>query len=296
MKKNKWLMVGGLLIIIGIACFRYITKDEKDRQYPVERYREQESQQDNANNIDALEHTNTDEGDTSHSMTIGNFSYDFLWCDIVDDTEIEIQTKYPAKWFDEGKIPDADYQTNLLWDYEAMYRENPQLENIKDVVLNPYSYSEEEYEALVEPYRSLDEGDKYRIEGHPKSRYYFVKLRITNNSNKSREVALNNLYLIQTNEIKSYAVTSDYVIYFDKAQHTEGDDRIHRFCWYTMQPKEILECVIGYEMDEHSLYDLHDERLMYIGILSDDIWDKWVNPVLSKTVVPLYDLPETNDE
>ena len=157
-------------------------------------------------------------------------------------------------------------------------------------------YTEEEYNALTDPYARQDAGDKYRIEGHPKSRYYFVKMRIENESVESREIVLSDLYLIQTNRAKSYAVTTDNIIYFDKTQYVENPDRLSWFTWYTMKPKEVLECVIGYEIDEHSLYDLHEERLMYIGTISVEMLDSWVNPVLSKTVVPLYDLMGNESE
>ena len=63
-----------------------------------------------------------------------------------------------------------------------------------------------------------------------------------------------------------------------------------------MKPKEVLECVIGYEIDEHSLYDLHEERLMYIGTISVEMLDSRVNTVLSKTVVPLYYLMGNESE
>lgn len=177
-----------------------------------------------------------------------------------------------------------------------MYEEIPELEDIKEIVLNPYNYTEEEYNALTDPYARQDAGDKYRIEGHPKSRYYFVKMRIENESVESREIVLSDLYLIQTNRAKSYAVTTDNIIYFDKTQYVENPDRLSWFTWYTMKPKEVLECVIGYEIDEHSLYDLHEERLMYIGTISVEMLDSWVNPVLSKTVVPLYDLMGNESE
>ena len=46
MKNRKKLISGCLLGIVGIACLRYIVKNEKDKKYPVERYwDEQEEKQ-----------------------------------------------------------------------------------------------------------------------------------------------------------------------------------------------------------------------------------------------------------
>lgn len=297
MKNRKKLISGCLLGIVGIACLRYIVKNEKDKKYPVERYwDEQEEKQQNTSGDDTQTDCDAEEKDVTHSVTIDNITYEFVDCDMIEDTEIEMQTRYPAEFFVDSALPDANYQTDLLWDYEKMYEEIPELEDIKEIVLNPYNYTEEEYNALTDPYARQDAGDKYRIEGHPKSRYYFVKMRIENESVESREIVLSDLYLIQTNRAKSYAVTTDNIIYFDKTQYVENPDRLSWFTWYTMKPKEVLECVIGYEIDEHSLYDLHEERLMYIGTISVEMLDSWVNPVLSKTVVPLYDLMGNESE
>jgi len=174
-----------------------------------------------------------------------------------------------------------------------VYNEANLKENYKDYK-TPFDASDYAvcYDYVIKRYIS----DCYNQKFNPKSRYYFVKMRIENESVESREIVLSDLYLIQTNRAKSYAVTTDNIIYFDKTQYVENPDRLSWFTWYTMKPKEVLECVIGYEIDEHSLYDLHEERLMYIGTISVEMLDSWVNPVLSKTVVPLYDLMGNESE
>lgn len=297
MKNRKKLISGCLLGIVGIACLRYIVKNEKDKKYPVERYwDEQEEKQQNTSGDDTQTDCDAEEKDVTHSVTIDNITYEFVDCDMIEDTEIEMQTRYPAEFFIDSALPDANYQTDLLWDYEKMYEEIPELEDIKEIVLNPYNYTEEEYNALTDPYARQDAGDKYRIEGHPKSRYYFVKMRIENESVESREIVLSDLYLIQTNRAKSYAVTTDNIIYFDKTQYVENPDRSQLVYMVYNETERSIGSVIGYEIDEHSLYDLHEERLMYIGTISVEMLDSWVNPVLSKTVVPLYDLMGNESE
>ena len=287
MKNRKKLISGCLLGIVGIACLRYIVKNEKDKKYPVERYwDEQEEKQQNTSGDDTQTDCDAEEKDVTHSVTIDNITYEFVDCDMIEDTEIEMQTRYPAEFFIDSALPDANYQTDLLWDL-IQFLLYPPIQGF------PHTFS---HNPITDPYARQDAGDKYRIEGHPKSRYYFVKMRIENESVESREIVLSDLYLIQTNRAKSYAVTTDNIIYFDKTQYVENPDRLSWFTWYTMKPKEVLECVIGYEIDEHSLYDLHEERLMYIGTISVEMLDSWVNPVLSKTVVPLYDLMGNESE
>ena len=189
MKNRKKLISGCLLGIVGIACLRYIVKNEKDKKYPVERYwDEQEEKQQNTSGDDTQTDCDAEEKDVTHSVTIDNITYEFVDCDMIEDTEIEMQTRYPAEFFIDSALPDANYQTDLLWDYEKMYEEITELEDIKEIVLNPYNYTEEEYNALTDPYARQDAGDKYRIEGHPKSRYYFVKMRIE--MNRSNQVKL----------------------------------------------------------------------------------------------------------
>ena len=53
MKKIKWITAGVILLVAGVACWNYIVKNERDKEYPVERYMEQEEekQQDNKKRI-----------------------------------------------------------------------------------------------------------------------------------------------------------------------------------------------------------------------------------------------------
>ena len=136
MKNRKKLISGCLLGIVGIACLRYIVKNEKDKKYPVERYwDEQEEKQQNTSGDDTQTDCDAEEKDVTHSVTIDNITYEFVDCDMIEDTEIEMQTRYPAEFFIDSALPDANYQTDLLWDYEKMYEEIPELEDIKEIVL-----------------------------------------------------------------------------------------------------------------------------------------------------------------
>ena len=124
MKNRKKLISGCLLGIVGIACLRYIVKNEKDKKYPVERYwDEQEEKQQNTSGDDTQTDCDAEEKDVTHSVTIDNITYEFVDCDMIEDTEIEMQTRYPAEFFIDSALPDANYQTDLLWDYEKMYEE-----------------------------------------------------------------------------------------------------------------------------------------------------------------------------
>lgn len=99
MKNRKKLISGCLLGIVGIACLRYIVKNEKDKKYPVERYwDEQEEKQQNTSGDDTQTDCDAEEKDVTHSVTIDNITYEFVDCDMIEDTEIEMQTRYPAEF------------------------------------------------------------------------------------------------------------------------------------------------------------------------------------------------------
>ena len=82
-----------MLGIVGIACLRYIVKNEKDKKYPVERYwDEQEEKQQNTSGDDTQTDCDAEEKDVTHSVTIDNITYEFVDCDMIEDTEIEMQS------------------------------------------------------------------------------------------------------------------------------------------------------------------------------------------------------------
>lgn len=296
MKKIKWIIVGVILLVAGGVCWNYIVKNERDKKYPVERYMEQEEEKQQDNTTVA---SNTDSGaalDSSHSFKLGSLTYEFLGYEMVEDTEIETQTRYKPEYFSDGRVPESDEIVPEVEQYDSdrMYEDYPEYYELS---LHRYNYSYEDYCEKINNISKQIDYSKYSLGCvHTKTYYCFVKMRVTNESNDEIELSDHPLYLIRTNEEKSYDEYTDSIIYFDKPQHTEGEDRMHHFSWYTLQPNETLECIIGYKMLE-GIDGKHPERqLMYIGTMSMERQNTWLNQAISDTVVPLYDLPKPENE
>lgn len=291
MKKIKWIILGVVIIAAGAAGVVYISKNEKDKQYPFERY--QEEQQAQAETTETQTGDDGDEvsdGDTSgktgdhHSFTQGNVTYSFLALDVIPDTEIETQTRYPAENFASGNLPDADYET-WTYDYDKMMQEGPAL---KEIYTNKTDYTPEEYQKIRDENDQAVKDSEYM--GHPKTDYYFVKMQIKNESqDKPRDVYLSGLYVIYTNTSRKAYTYSDGFCYFSASLHTEGDDRAHSFGTYRLQAGEVLDCIVGFEIRRDEIYP--SDQFIYAGLISPSMDEVVVNPAEYETSVLLDDLP-----
>lgn len=291
MKKIKWIILGVVIIAAGAAGVVYISKNEKDKQYPFERYQdEQQAQAETTETQTGDDREEISDGGISgktedhHSFTQGNVTYSFLALDVIPDTEIETQTKYPAENFTDGKLPDANYET-WTYDFEKMMQEAPAL---KDIFTSKTDYTVEEYSAIYdENVQSINDSGYM---GHPKTDYYFVKMQIKNESqDKVRDVYLTELRLIATNTTHKAYDYYDGVCYFSASQHTGGDDRVHSFFTYSLQPGEVLDCIVGFEVRRDRIYP--SDQFIYAGLISPSMDDVWVNPAEYETSVLLDDLP-----
>lgn len=294
MKKIKWIILGVVLVAAGAAGIAYISQKEKDKQYPFERYQEEQAKKETTEAATGAEDSGTedaegkaatnDKTEDSHSFTQGNVTYSFLALDVIPDTEIETQTKYPAENFTDGKLPDADYET-WTYDFEKMMQEAPAL---KDIFTSKTDYTVEEYSAIYdENVQSINDSGYM---GHPKTDYYFVKMQIKNESqDKVRDVYLTELRLIATNTTHKAYDYYDGVCYFSASQHTGGDDRVHSFFTYSLQPGEVLDCIVGFEVRRDRIYP--SDQFIYAGLISPSMDDVWVNPAEYETSVLLDDLP-----
>lgn len=291
MKKIKWIILGVVIIAAGAAGVVYISKNEKDKQYPFERYQdEQQAQAETTETQTGDDREEISDGGTSgktedhHSFTQGNVTYSFLALDVIPDTEIETQTKYPAENFTDGKLPDANYET-WTYDFEKMMQEAPAL---KDIFTSKTDYTVEEYSAIYDENVYAIDDSGYM--GHPKTDYYFVKMQIKNESqDKVRDVYLTELRLIATNTTHKAYDYYDGVCYFSASQHTGGDDRVHSFFTYSLQPGEVLDCIVGFEVRRDRIYP--SDQFIYAGLISPSMDDVWVNPAEYETSVLLDDLP-----
>ena len=101
----------------------------------------------------------------------GNLQYEFLSYEF-DDQDIEKQTIYKAEHFIEGKVPPSDYVVKWT-DYDAMARDYPKFDEWRksDCLKGMTEGKYEEFMRIHEP--------EYTIDKHVKTKYLFVKCRIT---------------------------------------------------------------------------------------------------------------------
>ncbi len=189
-------------------------------------------------------------------ITKNNLSIEILSSEVIEDTEIESQTKYPAEWFASGELPDADYQTEYI-DYRKVREACPELKAMWD---NPNDYSIPEVVEIYE--KNWDVTRQYITLGHPKTRYVFAKCKITNLRNGNNNASVG-VYIFTSSENSKILGMSDTCLqYFDKAVNLVGEDRDHSFFWYPFKEGEVLECTLGFEIPEE--YNENDK--FYIGI------------------------------
>lgn len=164
-------------------------------------------------------------------------------------------------------------------DTEAIKAEYPEL---KDVWENDDAYTDEETAEIF--YNNIDIINKYTNMIHFKTRYVFIKCRITNTSDKEMDVYMSNISFILSSPDKEKSLTHDNdMCYFDASSHTQGDDRVHNFFAYTFQPGETLNCTIGFPVKEEI-----ENQEYYFGINNQGD-----NPVKGNCVIKLYDLEKT---
>ncbi len=190
-----------------------------------------------------------------------SLEFEFLSYDMIEDTEIEKQETYKAEYFYRGEVPDGDYQEEVI-DYERAEKECPELRDIWDED-SADKYTNEE---IAEIYHKYIGG--YTSMQHPKTRYLFVKCRITNLRDKSIEETLSLEYGIVSKDGANHTY-HDGGIYFDKSNHMEGEDRTHRFFFYEFEPGETLECTLGMEIKQK----YGEDEEYYIGFKPLD-WDE----------------------
>ena len=82
--------------------------------------------------------------------------------------------------------------------------------------------------------------------------------------------------------------------YFDKPQHTEGEDRIHQFFWYTFEAGEELDCTIGFIVNDY----VDDGTIKYYVGRYPSIWNEkkhWEEGDIVDCAIPFSEIKEGND-
>lgn len=275
MKKKLSVIVAALALVGLIAAVIAIERKSKT---PMDRYLETYQTTKQPDNYIPAKIIDND----------GGLQYEFLSYDLIDDKDIETQTKYKAEFFADGKVPPSDYVVTKV-DYAAMRRDYPKY----DEYVSSYcmkGMTEEEAEAFEREHE-----DEYSSEVHVKTKYFFIRCRITyigggiNESNEKCLTAFNFLIMNGDKIVgKSYPNC-----YFDLSRNPKGKEQKTDAVYYKFEKVgDSIECIFGGRLRED--YDRFSEATgYYVGFLpmmASDV-DQF-NPAIDKRCVALKDMPK----
>jgi hypothetical protein len=217
----------------------------------------------------------------------GGLQYEFLSYDLIDDKDIETQTKYKAEYFDDGKLPPSDYVVKKV-DYDAMARDYPKFDEYRKSYCDESIMTEAEYEEFMREHEA-----EYSWEEHVKTKYYFIRCRITyigGGITEGNEKCISAFDFLIMNGNKMIGA-SDPGCYFDHSQNTEGERK--RFNYYRFEKVgDSIECIIGGRLRDDE-YHFSEATGYYVGfrpMLASD--EEQFNPAIDKRCVALKDMPK----
>ena len=275
MKKSVAVLIPAIALIILMSA---VIEIEKKSKTPMDRYLETTQTTKQTDNYIPVKIIDND----------GGLQYEFLSYDLIDDKDIETQTKYKAEYFYEGKVPSSDYVVKKT-DFDAMARDYPKFDEYRES-FGEKGMTEAEYEEFMREHEA-----KYSWEEHVKTKYYFIRCRITyigggiNESNK-KWVSTFDFLVMNGNKMVGSA---NPTCYFDHPQNTEGEERVKHFFVYGFEKVgDSIECIIGGRLRED--YDRFSEATgYYVGFLPMSSRDEdQFNPAIDVRCVALKDMPK----
>lgn len=287
MKKMKAILICLAIVIAGLFIYALVSWNGGNKESEPEGYTDGQNGGEMGSAASSMEDLTTEL--TTEDMTAGeeknnkftyqDVEYEFLSYEVIEDTDIATQTKYAAANFFSGELPDPN-ELEEYRDMEAIKAECPEL---KEAWENDDAYTNEEVAEIF--HNNIDIINKYTNMVHLKTRYFFINCQITNTSDEEKDVYMNEIRFILSSPDQEQSLAHDNICYFDASSHTQGDDRIHEFFVYTLQPGETLNCTIGFPAKE----EIEDQEY-YFGMVYQES-----NPVKSKSVIRLSGLEETGE-
>ena len=201
--KKASLIVMALFVVASVIGVMVI---EKNRKSPQDRFLETSQTVKQTDGYVPVKILNNE----------GNLQYEFLSYEFVDDKDIEKQTKYKAEYFIEGKVPPSDYVVKWT-DFDAMARDYPKFDEWRKSDCSK-GMTEGEYEEFMRIHEP-----EYTIDKHVKTKYLFVKCRITYIGGGRKKVPMDdfNLFFMCGND---YRGSGDIDCYFDHPQPALWED------------------------------------------------------------------------
>ena len=295
MRKNSVILI--LLSVFCILVCCAIVQIERNSKTPHERYSAGLAYSETESEVNHIEVTTDSSGEVTTTesssaittVTILNrthtVQYEFLSYEIVDDSEIEDQFQYAAEYYKDSEVPSSDYQVEYV-DYLSMRNDYPEVDEYISSNCER-GMTAAEYQSFLNLHIA-----EYTTSRHPKTKYLFLRCRITNVSSQLVEERINELCVIAMRDGNFEGIV-EMNNYFDCPQNTEGTDRDHSFFLYTFQTSgESIECVIGCAMREEFV-DFSGENTYYVGFVPHgvDVYNMF-DPALDDGFVCISDLPQ----
>ena len=222
--------------------------------------------------------------------TDGGLQYEFLSYELIDDKDIEKQTKYKAEYFLDGKVPSSDYVVKWT-DFDAMARDYPKFDEWRKSDCSK-GMTEGEYEEFMRIHEP-----EYTVDKHIKTKYLFVRCRITctGAGRDTAWLAQPHVFAMQGDSRALMLSAGASYCYFDHPQKALWEDGNREdFFWYKFEKEgESLECILGIRLRGDRGVDLSKDNSYYIGfepVGSDD--EDNFNPAIDAQCVSLNDMPE----
>jgi hypothetical protein len=307
------------LAVTGTTIFVISSNNEKNKKSTFERYQEREQKKEEkqaSNSAVVIESSNNQESSAGTSpaddksvestqenlpdensaiLEVDGVRYEFLGYEIIKDTDMVGQTKYPKENFHDEKFDPLEKRKEV----KDMDKIREEAFEYIDRIENPDKYKDEDQSVVIELYKKyLPVIEKYTSYIHLESEYIFVKCRIKilerddKSDEESMEVGVNNLdiLIVNHNNIEETNYPNypyDQTVYFDKAVYVNGEDRKSYF-YVPLKYGEEIECTIGFEAVRH-----FDEQDFYIGVLDLQLYDdEHVSLAYEKNKVNLKNIKE----
>ena len=274
MKKKLPVIVAALALVGLVAAVIAIERKSKT---PMDRYMETTQTTKQTDNYIPAKIIDND----------GGLQYEFLSYDLIDDKDIETQAKYKAEYFYDGKLPPSDYIVKKV-DYDAMARDFPKFDEYRKSYCDESIMTEAECEEFMREHEA-----EYSWEEHVKTKYYFIRCRITyigGGINESNEKWVSTFDFLIMNGNKMVG-SANPTCYFDHPQNTEGEERRkHYFVYKFEKVGDSIECIIGGRLRDDN--DRFSEATgYYVGFLPSvgSDFDQF-NPALDVRCVALKDM------
>ncbi len=274
------------VIILSLVMIIVVTIVENNSISPMERFRERNTSNKGIE-LSKDNEANNERIDKSSRLLIdptNTLQYELISYEIIDDINIAKQTKYPAEFFYEGEIPDPNSLTVYI-DYDSMRQDYPEFAEYQDS-FGMSGMTDEEYLHFWEQHVS-----EYSTSIHPKTKYIFVRCKITFLGGSWSEKGINDLRVFVMCENQTTGEV-ELNCYFDHPQHTGEDDRNEFFIYSFNKAGETIDCVVGFEITEDTI-DFSKDYSLYLGfepLNLDDITQ--INLLTDKRFVAMDTLEE----